>query len=373
MGRSMAAEDPQAVDAAVNVLTGGGIIVFPTDTVYGIGCDAASGQAISRLYALKRRPMQKPLVMLLGDRDAILSFVKRPRKSVKKIYEHFFPGALTVIMRAKKSAPRGLVGRDGSISVRVPDASFIRRVLKRFNHPVASSSANIAGRKAPRVHKGIKLRVDLLVRDDEEATGIPSAVLDTTVFPFVLRRRGSVSLYAIERLISSKVHIDRTVGFNVLFICTGNSCRSPMAEGMLRGMVRKWGLSGVKVSSCGVFAYAGSPASVHACEVMKMRGYDITEHRSRSIADCRLMDEDLILCMERAHQREIKGRWEGVAEKTFMLTEYCGKKGDIPDPIGGSRSRYEHVACQIEQCVRKVGRELAMRYGALTRKEKTPS
>ena len=363
MRGNIAAANAQAVEAAVAVLKDGGIIAFPTDTVYGIGCDAFALDAIARIYAIKKRKKDKPLVMFLAHKGIIPSFVKRPGKSARAVCEHFFPGALTLIMRAKRSAPSGLVAKNGSISIRIPDYQFLKKVVKRLNGPIATTSANVAGKEAPRVHRDIKLSVDLVVRDDAVPAGIASTVLDTSVFPFVLRRKGSVSIYAIERFTSSKVCLDATVGFNVLFVCTGNSCRSPMAEGMLKGMVRERGLRAVTVSSCGLSAGAGYLASKNAIGAMEVRGYDITRHRSRSAADCDFPDKDLILCMERHHQREISARYEGVTDRTFLLTEYCGREGDIPDPIGGDAHQYETVARQIERCVKKVAHELVVRYG----------
>lgn len=354
--------DARAIETVVSVLKNGGIVAFPTDTVYGIGCDAFSEDAIIRIYAMKKRNRNKPLVMFLARKEHVSAFARKPGKSVSRICDRFFPGALTVIMRATSKTPSGLVAKEGSVSIRIPDYQFLRQVVKHLDRPLATTSANVAGGKPPRTHRDIDLEPDLMVKDDTVPSGTASAILDTSVFPFVMRRKGTISLYAIERLIPSKVRLDTAIGFNVLFVCTGNSCRSPMAEGMLAAMVRRQELQGISVSSCGISAVSGFPATHHALEVMRIHGYDIVDHRSRSVADCDLLNMDLILCMERHHQREIQRRHGAAADRTFLLTEYCGRKGDIRDPIGCEKGVYEAVAHEIEICVRKVAREIALRY-----------
>jgi tRNA threonylcarbamoyl adenosine modification protein (Sua5/YciO/YrdC/YwlC family) len=361
MSERMSAVSEGSIDTAVRVLRDGGIVAFPTDTVYGMGCDAYAERAIDRIYAMKRRNKDKPLVMFLAEKNSIRSYVRKPGKSAQRLCDHFFPGALTLIFRARKSAPPALISRNGSISIRIPDYQFIRKVIRQLDRPLATTSANSTGQDAPLDHRAVQLPVDLVIEDDAVIGERASAVLDASVFPFVLRRKGSVSMYAIERIISSKVRLDPGVAFDVLFVCTGNSCRSPMAEGMLRHKVRERGLRNISVSSCGLHAGAGYPATENALRAMRLRGYEIKAHRSRPAAECDMGESDLILCMERFQRDEIVKGFPGVEGRTFVLAEYCGRSGDIPDPIGGDLTLYRSVASVIERCICKVADELELR------------
>jgi protein-tyrosine phosphatase len=139
---------------------------------------------------------------------------------------------------------------------------------------------------------------------------------------------------------------------NILFVCSGNTCRSPLAEGIARAALHARSPGKWTVSSAGTGTTDGLPASEHSIEVARRKGLDITGHRSR-ILDAAIVDEaDLIVTMGARHRSTV-GMIDGDAiDHTFVITEFCDDiDGDVPDPIGGDEDTYERIYVMIERCV----------------------
>jgi protein-tyrosine-phosphatase len=138
----------------------------------------------------------------------------------------------------------------------------------------------------------------------------------------------------------------------VCFVCTGNLCRSPMAEALLRARLasdeerQDW-----QVGSAGVWAVNGQPASAYAIEEMAERGIDLRAHRSRSVTREMMAQADLVLAMTRHHHEALRAAFVEHAHKVHLLSEMVGQVYDIYDPYGGTRLEYAHVAQELEQVI----------------------
>jgi len=138
----------------------------------------------------------------------------------------------------------------------------------------------------------------------------------------------------------------------ILFVCTGNICRSPMAAGLLQQRLRKdperrdW-----HVMSAGTWASEGRPASAYAVAEMADRDIDISAHRSRRVTESLMKQADLVLVMTRNHAEALRVTFPEQADKVYMLSEMVGKTFDIADPYGGTRLEYSYIAQELEQLI----------------------
>ena len=198
-----------AVTAAARCLTEGGLVAFPTETVYGLGTDAANARAIARLYEAKGRPSFNPLIAHVGDIGAgmrIASF----NATAQKLAEAFWPGPLTLVLPKTSDcavADLATAGLD-TIAIRVPAHSIARAILRAFGGPVVAPSANLSGHVSPtsaaHVHSDLAGRIDLIVDGGAVAVGVESTIVGCFDTPMLLRP-GGVPRGEIERVLGREL------------------------------------------------------------------------------------------------------------------------------------------------------------------------
>ena len=189
--------------SAVEALRKGKVIVLPTDTVYGLGCICSSEQAADRIYDLKNRDRRKPLILFVSDLKQIEDIAYNIPPIAKELMNKFWPGPLTIILRAKENIQVSQAcifktDKFNTISFRIPNHPIPRFLVKELGTPLATTSANISGyneqaASIKALEKTFKNKADLCIDDNEAPTGIESTVIDCSVSPPSILRKGAIA------------------------------------------------------------------------------------------------------------------------------------------------------------------------------------
>ncbi len=182
------------------VLKGGGIIAFPTDTFYGLGTDPYNKNAVNKIYEIKNRDRNKPLLLLIDSVVKLDKLVEEPSEASTKLIDTFWPGPLTMLFKPKSSIPEYIT--DDLIGIRLPGNSITRKLLSALNHPLTAPSANFSGEdpttSAEHVKDRLGNKVDLILDAGICKGGDPSTLVDTTQTPVRLIRAGAISFTSIQ-------------------------------------------------------------------------------------------------------------------------------------------------------------------------------
>lgn len=342
---------PEIVSQVQDALESGRLVLMPTETVYGIAARADQAAPLEALARAKGRPDHAPFTWHVGDTSCLDALgVRTP--PVERLVERYWPGPLTLILPDAEGHMPHLTSQ-GRVGVRLPAHQATASILEALPFPVAMTSANLHGEPpvqdpsllAGSVADALALRIEA----GAPSLGEASTVLRIGQAPgeerwsFELLREG---IHDIETL-------RRTAGLRILFVCTGNTCRSPIAEGMARRAIAQRlrcddaDLSelGFDVSSAGVFAFSGGTASQHSLDQLERRGVDLSGHRTSAASADVLGEADRIYCLAGSHLAAVRELLNPARADSAMLLDPDGK--DIPDPIGGSSEEYARCAERI--------------------------
>ena len=170
------------IEACLKVLHEGGIILYPTDTVWGIGCDATNEKAVAKIYNLKNRNEEKSMIILLADEASILKYSGQEHLKIFDYIKGIIKPVTVIYQQAKDLAPN-VINKDGSIGIRIVKDDFCRSLINAFGKPIVSTSSNVSGYPPPPFFSDIDLKirdgVDYIVqhRQDDEEPGTPSTVI----------------------------------------------------------------------------------------------------------------------------------------------------------------------------------------------------
>jgi len=203
---------PELILKAAGLIKKGGVVLFPTRCLYGLGADAFNPEAVDRIFRIKQRPYNKPVSVLIKDTKDLHILVKHIPSTAKCIMDYFWPGQITIVFEAKSTISRNLTGGTGKIGIRLPEHPVALSLVKKVNSPITGTSANISGKTGCSAISDLDVqiadKIDIMLDAGPLKGGTGSTVVDvTTSFPTILRE-GYVSAKNIFSVLEKSNFID---------------------------------------------------------------------------------------------------------------------------------------------------------------------
>ena len=337
-----------AIREAAEILKSGGLVAFPTETVYGIGANAGDAAAVERLRALKERPEDKPFSVHIGDRDDLATVVNPVPVIAQRLMDVFWPGPVTIVFGRGADA----------VGVRLPSHEIGAAFLRACGVPVVAPSANLAGERpaatAAEAADALGGRIDAVLGDGGDAPlGQASTVVRVWRTGWEVLREGAVPADDITRTMTRRI----------VFICTGNSCRSPIAAALCCNALAKHlrveegdlERMGYDVLSAGTATAGGGRASKSAMAAAKDAGLDISGHCSQRLTADLLRTADRVYAMDAHHAAAARDLCPDAAERIELLDP---DGGTVEDPIGLPLGPFRKIVQRVRQCVERRVEEL---------------
>lgn len=353
--------DIAKIKEAATLVDSGGLVAFPTESVYGIAC-RANIDSLIKLNNLKGRDSDKYYTLHISQKNEAKKYVPTIGLKAEKLIKSAWPGPLTIVFelddqdmdKQQISLKRGVfesLYKNKSIGIRCPDNPIASILLRLTHNPVVAPSANVTGQMpatdAQEVLAQFSGQINLLL----DAGPCKYKQSSTVV------KIGKKDLEILRPGVYSQLELEAMSEVKFLFVCSGNTCRSPMAVGIFRKYLAEklqcevdlLGKIGYKISSAGIMYTAGSPASTEATAACAAKGIDIKAHRSQALSREIIEENDFIFAMSRVHCERVIALSQEASNKCMLLAE----DKDIPDPIGQGQQVFNNCAELIEKAVKK--------------------
>jgi tRNA threonylcarbamoyl adenosine modification protein (Sua5/YciO/YrdC/YwlC family) len=366
-----AIDDPRdAVHRAVQAVAEGRIVAIPTETVYCLAASGLDESAVQRVLEVRGEASgdaEAAPTVALKDFDDALDYIPDMPPLARRLARRCWPGPLTLrlkdnhpdsVLKRLPEATREAVCSGGTIQITVPLNPLVASMLRLLPGPLVLWPACKNGSPAPVTAKEalaqLASQVDMVLDDGRTRFAQPCSIVEVA--------DGEPRL--VQGGVISEANLKRFSSFMAVIVCTGNTCRSPMAEILLKKrLADAIGCQpndledrGVLVLSAGIAAMAGGTAAEEAVETMRLRGLDLTLHETQPLSDRLVRYADLLLTMTRGHREAILAQWPDARDRTFLVS---GDRGDISDPIGGPAELYQRCAEQIDEYLAEWARQIA--------------
>ena len=199
--------EPEIILKAARIIQQGGVVVFPTRNLYGLAADALCVSAVERIFEIKQRPAERPLLVLINDKAALESVVREIPPAAAHLMEHFWPGNVTIVLAARDTLPKALTGGTGRVGVRLPGHPVASALVNAVGGPITGTSANLSGRggcsNIAHLDDAVARQVDLILDAGPLKEGIGSTVVDVAQESASVLREGAVSIQELRSVLEA--------------------------------------------------------------------------------------------------------------------------------------------------------------------------